>query len=199
MNTVITSKASLSLVRNCGADPATAISTGKLEVLRDFTIGDVPKKSLLRLVQKDNRVTVDAEGIFYKPDFTVLERQQVIRTIILTVRDFGFREKPKTAELLNPARLLQWSWKNQHRLPEGYVLEMLRAEAGPHIRLQYDDQPIGQILRMAMQGVMVSREELHVFVVGNHGKIKCLSTTLALPETEWPHAYSVVFGLRKVS
>ena len=131
--------------------------------------------------------------------FTTLDAEEALDTIVLTPKDFGYERMPTTTELLDPTRLMEWSRQNAHRLPEGCVVELLSAEAGPHIRDQYKDQPNGEILWMAMERITDPDGYPDVFRIGRYSDGKqWLSAGWANPDDEWNLDDRFVFRLRKV-
>lgn len=167
---------------------------------RTFLIGGVAKKALLKRVETGFTVGDYARSLVNNRAFTTLGAEEEIDTIILTPADFGYTRNPTTTELLDPARLREWSEQNAHLLPEGYVVELLPAEAGPHIRDQYKDQPNGEVLWIAMERIADSDGDPIVFAVGRDGGgERWLSTNWTLPGLVWRLDYRIVFRLRKVT
>lgn len=167
---------------------------------RKFLIGGVAKKALLARVQAGFTVSDYAKSLVNNRAFTTQDTEEKIDTIILTPADFGYERMPTTTELLDPARLAEWSQQNAHRLPEGCVVELLPAEAGPHIRDQYKDQPKGEILWIAMERITDSDGGPLVFYVGrDDGGEQWLSTRWANPDGRWDLGNRIVFRLRKVT
>ncbi len=167
---------------------------------RNFLIGGVAKKALLARVKSGFEVGTWAEDMMKQNAFTTQDAEEEIETIILAVSDFGYERMPTTAELLDPTRLAEWSKQNAQRLPEGYVVDLLPAEAGPHIRDQYKDQPKGEVLWMAMERIADSDGYPDVFdVVRGGGGKRWLDGGHANPAGQWSLGHRFVFRLRKVT
>ncbi len=166
---------------------------------RTFLIGGVAKKALLQRVKAGFEVGSYAEDIMKKSAFTTLDKEEAIDTIVLTPADFGYTWMPTTTELFDPTRLREWSMQNAERL-DGHVIELLPAEAGPHIRDQYRDQPNGEVLWIAMERIGGSDGRPSVFYVGrdDHGE-QWLRTDWARPDGQWLLGDRIVFRLRKVT
>jgi hypothetical protein len=167
---------------------------------RNFLIGGVAKKALLARVKSGYEVGTWAEDMTKQNAFTTLDAEEEIETIILAVSDFGYERQPTTAELFDPTRLAEWSKQNAHRLPEGYVVDLLPAEAGLHIRDQYKDQPKGEVLWIAMERITDSGGGPGVVNVGRDGGgERWLGSGDAGAEGQWPLGDRFVFRLRKVA
>lgn len=167
---------------------------------RKFLIGGVNSKALLARIQAGFTVTDSAKDVMKQKAFTTQDAEEEIETIILTPADFGYERQPTTTELLDPTRLAEWSKQNARRLPSGYVVELLPAEAGPHIRDQYKDQPKGELLWIATERIVDSGRALRVFTVKrNDGDERRLHAYWAGPESQWYFGNRIVFRLRKVA
>ncbi|HUQ29936.1 MAG TPA: hypothetical protein VM103_00220 [Candidatus Paceibacterota bacterium] len=180
--------------------PVLASAGEKFAKWRTFLIGGVDKKSLLQRVKSGFSVSDWAQDLMKQKAFTTLEKEEEIDTIILTPRDFGYeRNHPTTVELLDPVRLAKWSQENAERL-DGHVVELLPAEAGLHIRNQYKDQPLGEVLWIAMERITDSDGDPCVFIVERFdGGEQWLNTYWTRPDAEWNLGNRIVFRLRKVT
>ncbi len=178
----------------------TLVSGTKFTPWRTFLIGGVAKKALLKRVEAGFTVSDYARNLVNSRAFTTLDKEEEINTIILTPADFGYERNPTTTELFDPARLAEWSKQNADRLPEGYVVDLLPAEAGPHIRDQYKDQPKGEVLWIAMERITASGGSPGVFyVLRDDGGEQWLYAYWAGPDYQWDLDRRVVFRLRKVT
>lgn len=167
---------------------------------RTFLIGGMNAKALLARVQADFTVSDWAKYMMKQKVFTTLGAKEEIETIILTPADFGYERMPTTTELFDTTRLAEWSKQNAARLPQGYAVELLPAEAGPRIRDQYKDQPKGEVLRIAMERIIDSGGYPDVFFVERDGGGRqWLSGGTASPAFRWDLGFRVVFRLRKVA
>lgn len=169
---------------------------------RTFRIGGMTRKeALLVRVREVSLVDGRAEHLMKDCEaFTTQDREEEIETIILAPADFSYECMPTITELLDPARLNKWSQQNARRLPEGHVVELLPAEAGPQIRDQYEDQPENEILRIAMERIIAQNGFSYIFVVkrGEDG-VRVLSTSWASPVGQWNLDAKFVYWLRRVA
>lgn len=164
-----------------------------------FLIGGVAKKALLKRVEAGFTVSDYAKSLVNNRDFTTLDKEEEVDTIILTPADFGYERMPTTIELLDPTRLAEWSAQNAERL-DGHVLELLPAEVGPHIRDQYKVQPNGEVLWIAMERITISDGYPGVFSVKRRSDGKQgLYARWMVPNSQWSLDYRIVFRLRKVT
>lgn len=165
---------------------------------KSFLIGGVDKKVLLRCIENEFSVGEWSKILMSLPDFTTQDFEELIDTIILTPRDFGYEKNPTTFDLFDPVRLAIWSTQNAHRLPEDCVVELLPAEAGPHIRNQYKEQPKAEILWVAMERITDSDCHPGVFSVisGGDGE-QWFSARWSFPNDQWNLDDRFVFRLRR--
>lgn len=74
--------------------------------------------------------------------------------VVLSVRDLGFKDSASYVDICTKAQQLG--------------LELCPAEVGHALRLQYDDQPKGEWLHIAMEAIIDRGCCPHIFDVGNH-------------------------------
>ncbi len=192
--------ASLTIMAVADGSAPVPVALPRLTAWRTFRIGGMNKKNLLKRVRSGGvEVSSYAEGVMNNRSFTTLDAEEEIDTIVLEVRDFGYEHQPMTSELLDPSRLAEWSKQNAHRLPEGYdAIELLPAEAGPHIRDQYKDQPNGEVLWMAMERIAASGGSPGVFGVERGGGVEqWLRASWSCSGDQWFLDLRLVFRLRK--
>lgn len=159
-------------------------------------IGGVLKDDLIEQVKAVRELGSYTESMIRHKLFTTLAEPETAILIDLCPADLGFTENPTTAELLDTARLAEWSKANL----EGYVIELCPAEVGPHLSIQYKDQPNGEVLWIAMERVPDSVGSPYVFGVRRYGDGELwLSYGWASPGGRWRLGDHVVFRLRKVS
>lgn len=166
---------------------------------RTFAIGGITPKGLLIKVRAGSSVDGRAEGMIKDRAFTTQGVKEEVETAILTPADFGYECMPTTTELLDPERLALWSGQNARRLPEGYFVGLLPAEAGPHICDQYKDQPRGEVLRIAMERITLMNGYSHIFVLRRgDNDVQLLSTSWAGPACQWGLNIKFVYQLVRV-
>ena len=167
---------------------------------RTFIIGGFVPRALLSRVETGCKVGDGAKNLMRQVSFTTRSMvEEGVETIILTPADFGYERQPTVTELLDPTRLAEWSKQNAHRLPADYVVELLPAEAGPHIRDQYKDQLKYEVLWIAMKRIADSNGNQHVFGLerSDDGERK-LHTGWMHPDDPCSLDRRLVFRLRKV-
>src|SRR5262249_27729122 len=99
-------------------------------VTRTVTVGGLTKSELLQELQR-NAISMNesAERLFASDHFTTSEMRYSLMTVELTIRDLGFARGATIAEIYARAAALG--------------LGLCPLELGPHLRLQYLDQPEG--------------------------------------------------------
>ncbi len=192
-------KALQAVIEGKTPEPPLLVVTPAFAKWRTFLIGGVAKKALIKRVEAGFTVSDYAKSLVNNHAFTTLDKEEEIDTIILTPADFGYERMPTTTELLDPTRLAEWSAQNAERL-DGHVVELLPAEAGPHIRDQYKDQPNGEVLWIAMERITASGGRPSVFRVGRgSGGERWLIADWTHPGNQWSLGNRIVFRLRKVT
>src|SRR5687767_15563988 len=95
---------------------------------RAVSIGGLSRSELLAaLREQDVQLNQFAEALFQDPRFTVLRERHVIEIAAVSVAELGFGEGATHGQLI--ARALEWG------------LVECPLELGPHLRLQFQDQP----------------------------------------------------------
>ena len=92
-----------------------------------------------------------ADDLIRKPRFTMSPRKTEVLLAVASVTDLGFRTGGSYRDIC--ARALELG------------LEFCPAEVGPQLRLQYDDQPFGEWLRVAMEPILDSDGHPGIFTV----------------------------------
>ncbi len=154
------------------------------QIWKTISIGGMPEEALLKALEKDgNEVTNWARDMMSQPEFTVAKERESINLARARVSELGFTEMPTTREL----------WK---RIRE--IGELCPAEVGPQLRHQYQDQPKGEVLWVAMEQITGSDGGPSVFGVERHGGGgRWLSAGCADPGSRWDLGRGFVFSLRK--
>lgn len=138
--------------------PQSAIATplkNKLLGWRSFSIGGISAETMRKWVEARNWLGGEnAIMMLRHPTFTAQSEEELVDTIILTLSDLGYDCVPETTEYLESDWLQKWSTANADRL-DGGTIDVLPAEAGPHIRKQYPDQPRREILGIAMKPILI--------------------------------------------
>ncbi len=99
-------------------------------ITRTVIVGGLTKAELLQALQR-NAIAMNASGerLFASDQFTTSETRYAVTTVELTVRDLGFPRGATIAAIYGRAAALG--------------LGLCPLELGPHLRLQYRDQPEG--------------------------------------------------------
>jgi hypothetical protein len=99
-------------------------------ITRTVTVGGLTKSELIQELQR-NAISMNesAESLFASEHFTISGPRYAVTTVELTVRDLGFPQGATIAEIYARA--------------EALGLGLCPLELGPHLRLQYLDQPEG--------------------------------------------------------
>lgn len=99
-------------------------------ITRTVTVGGMTKSELMDELQR-NAILMNESGekLFASDHFTTAETPYSVTTVELTIRDLGFPQGSSIAEIYTRARALG--------------LGLCALELGPHLRLQYLDQPEG--------------------------------------------------------
>ncbi|MHB1086553.1 MAG: hypothetical protein ACYCZ0_02280 [Minisyncoccota bacterium] len=170
---------------------------GRFVRAMSITIGGVPKDDLIKQVRAAGReLSSYPESMVNHKLFTALDEPETVILIDLCPADLGFTENPTTTELFDVKRLADWSAANLG----GYVIELCPAEVGPHLAIQYKDQPNGEVLWVAMERIPDSDGRPDVFVVERYDDgTLWLRNDWASPDVRWHLAHRIVFRLRKVS
>ena len=95
--------------------------------------------------------------ILGKPAFTASETEIEVELVVASVAELGFKDGATRKDIYERAL--------------SYGLELCPNEVGPQLRLQYEDQPNGEWLLVAMEPIADSDGRLHVFGVArvSHG------------------------------
>jgi len=99
-------------------------------ITRTVTVGGLTKSELIQELQR-NAISMNESGerLFASDQFTTSATRYSVTTVELTVRDLGFPRGTTIAEIYVSAKALG--------------LSLCPIELGPHLRLQYLDQPEG--------------------------------------------------------
>jgi hypothetical protein len=99
-------------------------------IIRTADVGGLTKLELIQELQRNSiSMNVSAERLFADDRFTTSKTSYRLKTVELTLRDLGHSEGATAAQIFERANELG--------------LELCPLELGPHLRLQYLDQPQG--------------------------------------------------------
>jgi hypothetical protein len=164
---------------------------------RTITYGGITKSDLVQKVAKEQNLGDWAKDLMGKPAFTTAETKGSTDLVFLTLgADLGFTKNPRTDEFMTAQFCAAWS----PQYLDGQVIEPCQPEDGPHLRLQYDDQPNGEVIWMAMERITGSDGNPGVFRVKRRdGGGRWLYANRADPDSQWHLDDRVGFRLRKVT
>jgi len=115
---------------------------------RSIVIGGVAGAELINALEASCVLSPFAANVLYQRAFPTLRASQSVSLIILRPADLGFPGGALYGDMLHKPTLVKWSRANL----SGQIIETCPAEVGPHLRLQYPDQPRGEVLWIVMQG-----------------------------------------------
>ena len=149
------------------------------------TIGGQNKEELQKeLAQGKFEVSSSAKALMNNPEFSTAEKQENMELVFLTVKDLGFPQGTKTADIYQKAKDLG--------------LELCPAELGPQLRLQYMNQPMNEWLYVGMKQMSDSDGRPFVFQLARYDDgERWLDDYWAKPDRKWHPRSRFVFRLRK--
>lgn len=110
------------------------------------------------------------------------------QVVILSVADLGFPEGALTRELLGSAQdqdLLGQPAPFTGGIGRQLGLELCMPDVGPALRLQYEDQPLGERIYVAMAPITTPDGDPRVFVIVNGPDGLSLDAERARPADHW--------------
>lgn len=167
-----------------------------LTIFKTLKIGGVPTKELENKVEKScEEVTRWVKDIMNQKAFVTAETQTDVDFVILTPVDLGFTSCPRTYAFMTNKFCAEWSAKHL----EGFIIELCEPEDGPQLRIQYEDQPNGEVLWMAMERITDSEGHPSLFAVErSDGGKRWLRTGRVGPDHASDLDDRVVFRFRKL-
>lgn len=123
------------------------------------------------------------DNILGKPAFKAATKETEIELINVSVAELGFKNCATRADIYKKALELG--------------LELCPNEVGPQLRLQYRDQPKGELLLIAMEPITDSSGDLGVFYVEHYSRGLWLYCSDGRPDFFWDGDNSWVFARRK--
>jgi hypothetical protein len=95
-----------------------------------------------------------AEQILARPSFQVSTQKADLELVMLSARNLGIQtETARIGDIYARART--------------FGFRLAPAEVGPQLRLQYQDQPVGEVLHVGMEPLTTRRGQPVIFVVAN--------------------------------
>lgn len=151
----------------------------------DLEIGGTTKEQLIQeLKQQKINISDSARQMMVNKDFTTQKDKEQIKLIRLKVKDlFSDNQTHTTDEIYAKADELG--------------LELCPPEVGPKLRLQYQDQPLGEWFYVGMKQITDAVGRPSVFLLGRGDDGLWLVDGWAIPRREWNPGRSFVFRSRK--
>jgi hypothetical protein len=122
-----------------------------------------------------------------------------VKTVVVCVAELGFAEGALTREIIGSdedrdlfGNAAPFTGGRGTRLG----LELCPPDLGPHLRLQYEDQPPDERLYIAMKPINSADGEPRIFVVANNADGLSLDAVRSRPDDEWAADDKLVFCLR---
>ncbi len=124
-----------------------------------------------------------AKSMLKNREFAPSKSPEEATLIRLTIADLGFKTSATTDQIYERARSLG--------------LELCQADTGPHYRLKYQNQPLGEWFYIGMKQIPVPDGDPDVFGLVRSVDGLWLSGSWAKPSHEWDPGNEFVFRLRK--
>jgi len=155
----------------------------KPKIFRTVEIGTCQNVEFLRraLEESDAWVGRCARDILNRAKLS--KSRQSLGLVVLSVRELGF---PRGAQL-----------QDIYRAADSQGLGLCPAEVGPQLRLQYPDQPNGELLEIAMEPIRDSVGGLNLFSVRRFDEGRWLSSIGGRPDRFWDADRRFVFVRRE--
>ena len=164
----------------------TSFPEGKIRK-EQIEIGGKDAKELIKeMREKKINISDYAMDMMKSKDFVTQKNSESEILIRLKVGDLGFPKNkyPTTDEI--------------YKRIEELGLELCPAETGPHYRLKYQNQPLGEWFYVGMKQITDRDGYPYVFDLGRHGDGLWLHSHWTNPTHEWSPENELVFRLRKL-
>ena len=120
-----------------------------------------------------------ASDILGKPAFKAADEETEVDLVKVTVAELGFKKGARRNQIYERARDLG--------------LELCPPEVGPQLRLQYQDQPNGEWILVAMEPIVASNGGPRLFYVGRDDSGLWLHSIWSHPDSVWLPDVQCVF------
>lgn len=132
---------------------------------------------------------VYVSDIMHSPKFGTLKEVTLQELIKLRVKDLGLPRTPTTKQIFERAA---------HSRIGNMVLELCRAEVGPHQATADKDQPLGDYYYIMHEPIADRSGYPSVFELGRDGDGLWLYGAWATPGSRWGPGTRLVFALRNI-
>lgn len=161
----------------------TSFPEGKIRK-ETIEIGGKTAKELKNAIKARMKISEYAEYMMDSKEFQTLKKPESAELIRLSVRDLGFEKGATTDEVYQKAEQLG--------------LELCPAEVGPHYRLKYADQPLGEWFYIAMKQIADRNGNPSVFYLERREGGLWLNCSWAKPGSRWDCRQQVCFPFPQV-
>lgn len=149
----------------------TSFPEGKI-MQKEITSGGKTAKELEKeFKDSGNKIYDWAKEMMASKDFKPAKKKEKLSLVVLSVADLGFPQGATRQEIYDQAQKLG--------------LEIVPVETGPQLRLQYEDQPMGEYLLVGSEPLTASSGNLRVFRVGHDDVGRWLDSCIGLPDDRW--------------
>src|SRR3989338_2502860 len=162
--------------------------------LRTITLGthkDVPTLQSA-ITDAGKKISDWGNGIMDQPAFTIAQQEEKLHLVETSVAEIGFPKGTTYKTFRERAVGTEVEFEG-----ETYTVELCPNEAGPKLRIEYDDQPKGEWLRVAMEAITDSDGSLGLFDVGRGGGDVWLFGNDGHGGRDWDGEDRFMFCLRK--
>lgn len=153
------------------------------------------KKLLEELDAKNIDVSSIGRSLFTEKSFATTNKMGEFDLVKVSLKELGFKKDARADEFTTTKFCAEWSEKYL----DGYVIELCEPGDGPELRLQYWDQPKGEVLLMAMCPITAGDGDPGMFhILRSDDGVRQLHLPWAWPQTYWGLSTVIVFRLRKL-
>ena len=154
-------------------------------VWKTIKLGTLKNADEFRQAFKENgfKVGIWGNDILDKSSFTVSQTEEEIQLVNVSVADLGFKNGAKYGNICAKAKEIG--------------LEFCPNEVGPQLRLQYKDQPKGELLRIVMEPIIDSDGGFNIFGVTHNNHDLWLICPHGYSDRFWSAHHRFVFCFRK--
>ena len=162
--------------------------------LRTITLGTHKTVSEMQSAITDagKKISDWGNGIMDQPAFTIAQQEEKLHLVETSVAEIGFPKGTTYKTFRERAVGTEVEFEG-----ETYTVELCPNEPGPQLRTEYDDQPKGEWLRVAMEAITDSGGRLTLFDVGHVGGAVWLSGRSGRGDDDWGGEDRFMFCLRK--
>ena len=162
--------------------------------LRTITLGTHKTVSEMQSAITDagKKISDWGNGIMDQPAFTIAQQEEKLHLVETSVAEIGFPKGTTYKTFRERAVGTEVEFEG-----ETYTVELCPNEAGPKLRIEYDDQPKGEWLRVAMEAITDSDGLLLLFRVEHGGGDVWLYGDRGHDDHGWGGGVRFIFCLRK--